>query len=196
MYKEGFDIDPLVAFLHNLYENPSNNAINELYGFLEAGNLPITSDGHFLAYKKVNDNYTDCHTGKIDNSVGQVVEMPRNEVDDNRENTCSHGLHFCSLDYLKHFHGARIVILKINPKDVVSIPSGYWNTKGRCCRYVVVGEVEDFYKPEETFTHCVHSEYDEEEDTTWEDDYYEDDSEEEEDEENTDRHNVRVIFVS
>ena len=34
-----------------------------------------------------------------------------------------------------------MVILKINPRDVVSIPTDYNNTKGRTCRYEVVGEV-------------------------------------------------------
>jgi hypothetical protein len=42
------------------------------------------------------------------------------------------------------------MILKINPADVVSIPSDYNNTKGRTCRYEVVGEhiVEDRYNTE------------------------------------------------
>jgi hypothetical protein len=67
--------------------------------------------------------------------------MPRNKVDDNQNNTCSYGLHFCSEGYLKHFGGARTVIVKINPRDVVSIPNDYNQTKGRTCRYEVIGEV-------------------------------------------------------
>jgi hypothetical protein len=34
-------------------------------------------------------------------------------------------------------------LIKINPADVVSIPSDYNNAKGRCCKYVVVGEIQD-----------------------------------------------------
>jgi hypothetical protein len=67
--------------------------------------------------------------------------MPRNQVDDNKDNTCSAGLHFCSFDYLKSFGGSRIMILKINPADVVSIPSDYNQQKGRTWRYTVIGEV-------------------------------------------------------
>jgi len=78
----------------------------------------------------------------MDNSVGNVLEMPRNEVDADKDRTCSTGLHFCSYDYLKSFHGERVVVLKINPKDVVSIPSDYNNSKGRTCRYEVVDEIE------------------------------------------------------
>lgn len=141
MYQEGFPIEPMVAFMENLMSNPSKRAVDELYKFLEKGNLPITSDGCFLAYKRVRDDYLDCHSGTISNAVGQVVEMERNQVDDRAENTCSTGLHFCSKEYLAHFGGARTMILKINPRDVVSIPTDYNASKGRACRYEVIGEV-------------------------------------------------------
>ena len=141
MFEQGFDIRPLTNFMKNLFSNPSKRAVDELYGFLEAGNMPITADGHFLAYKKVREDYKDVHSGTFDNSVGQVVSMVRNKVDENKDNTCSSGLHFCSFDYLKSFGGSRIMILKINPADVVSIPSDHFQQKGRTCRYEVIGEV-------------------------------------------------------
>lgn len=141
MMNEGFDVKPLVNFLSNLMQNPSKRSIDELYGFLEYGKMPITEDGHFLAYKRVNDDYTSVHDGKTDNSIGKIVEMPRNKVDDDKDRTCSHGLHFCSHGYLSNFSGCRVVVLKVNPRDVVSIPSDYNNTKGRACRYEVVGEL-------------------------------------------------------
>lgn len=141
MLTDGFPIKPLVFFMENLMENPSYRSVNELYGFLEKNNLPITPEGHFLAYKKVREDFKDCHTGTMDNSVGQIVEMERNLVDDNADNTCSSGLHFCSQGYLNSFSGARTVIVKINPRDVVSIPTDYDNSKGRACRYEVVGEL-------------------------------------------------------
>lgn len=156
MLREGFPIEPMVNFMDNLYQNPSKRAVDELYGFLERGNLPITPDGHFLAYKRVRENYMDCHTGTMDNSVGKVVEMERYDVDDNKDNTCSTGLHFCSKEYLSSFGGARTVIVKINPADVVSIPSDYNQTKGRACRYEVVGEI-DADKVDTAFTRSVQS---------------------------------------
>jgi hypothetical protein len=60
-------------------------------------------------------------------------------------------LHFCSLDYLSHFggHDSRTVVLKINPRDVVSIPADYNATKGRTCRYEVIGELG--VHPDEAF---------------------------------------------
>jgi hypothetical protein len=150
MLQEGFPVEPMVNFMENLYNNPSKRAVTELYGFLEKNNLPITPDGHFLAYKKVRDNFFDVHSGTMDNSVGRVVEMERNKVDDNKDQTCSTGLHFCGMSYLSHFGGERTVIVKINPRDVVSIPTDYNEAKGRACRYEVIGELG--VEPEQAFT--------------------------------------------
>jgi hypothetical protein len=77
----------------------------------------------------------------MDNSVGKIVDMERNKVDDNKDQTCSTGLHFCGQSYLSHFGGERVVIVKVHPADVVSIPSDYNGAKGRACRYEVIGEV-------------------------------------------------------
>ena len=140
---------PLFRFLGNIMENPSKRAVDELCGFLDFGNNPITEDGHFLAFKNVRSDYTDIHSGTFDNSVGKVCEMPRWKVDDDKDRTCSTGLHFCSVDYLPHFsdsNGGKTMILKINPRDVVSIPSDYNNTKGRTCRYEVISEHTDNWR--------------------------------------------------
>jgi hypothetical protein len=140
--QQGLNPRPLLNFIERVMQNPSSRAVNELFGFLERGQLPITPDGCFLAFKKVRSDYKDVHSGKNDNSIGQVVSLPRNAVDDNPNNTCSHGLHFASRDYLSCFPGDHLMVLKIDPADVVSIPVDYNNSKGRCCRYEVVGELE------------------------------------------------------
>lgn len=152
MLQDGFPIEPMVAFMENLFTNPSKRAVTELYGFLEKNNLPITPEGHFLAYKKVRKDFLDIHSGTMDNSVGKVLEMERNAVDDDKDRTCSTGLHFCGMSYLPHFGGcdSRTVIVKINPRDVVSIPSDYNDAKGRACRYEVIGELG--VNPEDAFT--------------------------------------------
>lgn len=183
MIQEDFPVEPLVAFMENLMENPSKRAVTELYGFLEKNTLPITSDGCFLAYKKVRQDYLDVHSGTVLNkpaaymtdedratleeAVGKnsevavevvdgvtVVSMERNLVDDDQNRTCSVGLHFCSRDYLNHFGGERIVILKINPRDVVSIPNDYNDSKGRACRYEIVDEI-DKDKADDAFAKSV-----------------------------------------
>lgn len=143
---EGFDIEPLARFLDKLMENPSEVARNELYLWIESGNFVITSDGDFLAFKNVRSDYKDIHSGRFDNSVGQTLQMDRKLVDADRHRTCSAGLHFCSHSYLPHFShsaGGHTMIVKINPADVVAIPSDYNNAKGRTWRYVVVGEMPE-----------------------------------------------------
>jgi len=169
--KLGLDVQPMVKFLENLMTNPSKRAVDEAFGFIEACSLPITPDGCFLAYKRVRADYRDVHSGTVLNKpyklftpedcvaidasqgkLGEVevdvingvttVSMPRNLVNEDKDKTCSEGLHFCSYDYLKHFGGARIVVLKINPADIVSIPADYNNSKGRCSKYQVVDELE------------------------------------------------------
>jgi len=144
IHRLGLPVDTLIAFLDNLMNNPSKRAVDELYGFLESSRLPITDDGHFLAYKSVRSDYKDKHSGTIDNSVGQVVSMSRNKVADNKDVTCSNGLHFAAHEYASGFGGGsdRMMIMKINPRDVVSIPSDYNNQKGRCCEYIVHEEVK------------------------------------------------------
>lgn len=145
MMDEGFDVAPLALFLQNLMENPSYRAVNELYTFLEASNLPITEDGHFLAYKRVRTDWKDIYTGTMDNSIGTVLKMPRYKVNEDSNQTCSSGLHFCSREYLPHYgtrNGGRVIIVKINPRDVVAIPSDYKNAKGRCCEYQVINEIK------------------------------------------------------
>jgi hypothetical protein len=149
----GLPLDPWIKLMANIYANPADYAQDEFYMWLEKSTLPITEDGHFLAYKKVRANFTDIHSGKFDNSPGEVVVMPggRLAVDNDRNRTCSVGLHFCSKSYLPHFgHSAenKVVLVKVNPADVVSIPSDYGNAKGRAWKYEVISEV--------TFDHQKH----------------------------------------
>lgn len=146
LLNNGFPLAPWVKFAENLYMNPAEHAREELYLWLESADLPITEDGHFLAYKRVRADYTDIHSGKFDNSVGQLVQMPggRPAVDPVRDHLCSTGLHFCSKEYLPSFansYDSHVMLVKINPAEVVSIPSDYNNTKGRTWRYEVIGEV-------------------------------------------------------
>jgi hypothetical protein len=101
--------------------------------------MPITEDGRFLAYKWVRSNYFDCHTGTFNNSVGKVCKMPRNKVNDDRTQTCSDGLHVCTHAYTKF--GERLMVVAVNPRDVVSVPNDYDNAKMRVCEYEVMYEV-------------------------------------------------------
>ena len=156
MQSQGFSVEPLKAFWENLRANPTSSTVNELYQFLEQGVLPITDDGCFLAYKYVREDYKDCYSGKFDNSVGAIVSMKRSEVDGNRNRTCSHGLHFGALSYMpKNSGGKRIMIVKVNPADVVAIPTDYNFTKGRTWKYEVVAEYKGVFTGNEVTQRAV-----------------------------------------
>ena len=184
---KGLPFEPLVKFLENLMNNPSMQSQTELYDFLEHENLPITEDGYFLAYKAVSKDFKDKWRGSFDNRVGQVCEMRRAKVDDNRGRGCSAGLHAGALNYVATYGsvdaGDHIVIVKINPEDVVSVPSDCNCEKLRTCKYEVVGEYqgellkplyksefeEDSYVDEEE---AIHDVYDDEYWTQFDDDDY------------------------
>ena len=151
LWKGDLPFLPLVKFLERLLKNPEQRAIDELYNFLDCNNLPITEDGYFLAYKRVDIDWLDFHTHTIDNHVGKIVTMNRSDVTADKHTLCSAGLHFCSKEYLKEYNRGkgRMIAVKIDPADVVSIPTDYNNTKGRCCRYEVLMEIEnDVDKPD------------------------------------------------
>ena len=135
--------DHLVAFFERLMQNPSRDAVYQLYGFMVHNDIEITDDGHILCWKRVRSDYMDMFSGTFDNSPGTTVEVPRNYVDENKEQTCSHGLHVAAKSYLPHYGGGTGVIIqcKVDPADVVAIPSDYNKSKMRVCRYVVMKDV-------------------------------------------------------
>jgi hypothetical protein len=137
--KNGLPYEPLVKFLDKLMQNPSRRAVNELYKFLEHKKMPLTPDGDFLAYKSVQADFTDWYSGQHDFSIGQVREMARNQVCDNADVGCSAGFHAGSEEYAKSFNGGgNLVIVKINPADVVSVPTDCECQKLRASRLEVV----------------------------------------------------------
>ena len=144
--QNGEDFEFYLPFLENLLENPSEKAVQRLFDFLVANDIEITEDGHFIAWKMVRSTYKDCHSNTFDNSPGQYVKMPRSRVNDNDEQTCSTGLHVCSKGYIGSGFGhgdGRIVSCKVHPRDVVSIPVDYNDSKMRVCGYLVLDDVTE-----------------------------------------------------
>ncbi|QMV33910.1 protector from prophage-induced early lysis [Escherichia phage DK-13] len=144
--QNGEDFEFYLPFLENLLENPSEKAVQRLFDFLVANDIEITEDGHFITWKMVRATYKDCHSNTFDNSPGQYVKMPRSRVNDNDEQTCSTGLHVCSKGYIGSGFGhgdGRIVSCKVHPRDVVSIPVDYNDSKMRVCGYLVLDDVTE-----------------------------------------------------
>jgi hypothetical protein len=146
--------------------NPQEHSRDQLFTWLDRHDFTITDNGDFVGYKgcaldaegvavstravpekdKVTVNGVLVPTGeRVPNKQGDVVEMPRSLVDFNAYVGCSTGLHVGTYAYAKSFAPALLEV-HVNPRDVVSVPTDCDAQKIRCCRYTVVGPVEDEYK--------------------------------------------------
>jgi translation elongation factor P/translation initiation factor 5A len=153
---EGLPIELFAKFWENLQQNPSASSVRQLYEFLSYKELPITEDGCFLAYKGLTSDMWSIsgntktkvikgevdQSGRIKNNIGSYIEVRRWDVDDNREHHCSFGLHVGSLDYATDFSQGQVVVVKVNPKDVVSVPSDVSCQKCRVSAYSVISGFE------------------------------------------------------
>lgn len=141
-FNNNLPFEPLLKFWAKLKNNPSFNSRQMLFKFLEHNGHPITTEGNFIAYRAVRNDFLDKHTGKMDNSVGNVVEIDRSKVDDNPNNVCSHGLHVATMSYAQSFGSGddKLLDVEVDPADVVAVPTDYNGTKMRVCRFKVVAE--------------------------------------------------------
>jgi hypothetical protein len=159
LWKSGCtDFTHYFKFIDNLMANPSETSREELYDFLSYQELPITSEGTFIAYKGVGEDMYSLHgnaetrvlQGKVNghyqirNNPGDVIEVVVADVDANRNNWCSAGLHVGSYDYAKGF-GKRVVAVEVNPQDVVSVPTDCECQKCRVSKYKVLNEIKEAY---------------------------------------------------
>lgn len=145
---------PLVAFIENVLGNPNEHSRNQLYAWLANRDFTITEDGMLLGYKGVapdgQGGFRSIHsgralvngqevTGQIPNQVGDVIEMPRSEVQHDPSRGCHTGLHVGTFEYASSFAQGALLLVAVNPRDVVSVPTDCDAQKMRTCRYEVVG---------------------------------------------------------
>ena len=144
---------PIANYIARKMKNPSARAIQEMYNFLEHRGMSLTAKGTFIAYKGVTPDFwsimgnkdtvvisgTVSADGKILNEIGATIEVERSSVDDDFRKGCSHGLHVGSLEYAKGW-GQRVVLVEVDPADVVSVPDDCSCQKLRCCKYTVLAE--------------------------------------------------------
>jgi len=180
-------IAPMMKFLGRLMENVSYHSRDALYIFMENHGIPVTEDGMVLGYKSVRGDYKDWHSNTYVNSPGSVNEIPRRDVDDNPNVSCSYGFHIGSMEYAEVFHGGqdghRMVICEFDPADVVSVPCEASENKIRVCKYTVVsdfeGRMDETYQrvsDEVDYEEDLDDEYDDDDDDgDYEDEDYEDD---------------------
>jgi hypothetical protein len=147
------DFAPLVNFYEKVLTNHNGNSREQLFTWLNDRNFTITQDGDFIAYKGLRDDLTSVHAGgaivdgvphngHIPNNVGSIVEMPRGDVNADPHHGCSYGLHAGTWEYASTF-APRVVKVKINPRDVVSVPRDCAFQKLRTCRYEILAEIDN-----------------------------------------------------
>lgn len=172
--KNNLPYQPLVKFLERVRLNPSARSVEELYRFLEHRKMPITPNGTFLAYKSVRADYTDHHTGTIRNKVGDSpTRLERNQVDDDANRGCSYGYHVGSLEFAQSFGGGErhLMIVEVDPADVVSVPYDCNCQKLRCTWYTVIDEFKHVLDDNYSTQYHDDSDYEDEDD----DESYDDD---------------------
>ena len=181
--QQGFPHQFMMNYLTNLYDNVSERAVQESYKWSSHKGLPITEDGMLVGYKGVRPyagetiqgkngeikegDLVDIYTGNsFRNNVGDTASMKRRQVCDDHTQGCDTGLHVGTYDYACNWAGSTgvVVLVKFNPKDIVSVPSDCEHQKMRVSSYEVISIAR------EQLEEPVYSdEYDDE----YEDDYYE-----------------------
>lgn len=145
-----------VRFLDNLHQNVNEDIRKQLFRWMQyensAGNdFAITSDGCFVGYKGCTGTVLEpksVFTGKaivdgeyieghIPNKVGSVVQMPRATVQNDPSVGCAQGLHVGTRDYATQW-APILLLVKVNPRDVVSVPYECDSQKIRVCEYTVL----------------------------------------------------------
>jgi hypothetical protein len=150
------DWRPLVNFFEKVSLNPNAHSREQLFDWLSRHEFAITPDGDFVAYKGVNSGSEKAfqsvsggpavvngvpHTsGPVQQNIGDVVEMARSRVHHDPTQGCSVGLHVGDYSYASNF-GHSLLLVKVNPRDVVSVPTDCEWRKMRVCRYTVIEEI-------------------------------------------------------
>ena len=157
MIQQGFPHKPMLNYLTNLYDNVSERAVQESYTWSSHKGLPITDDGMMVGYKGVrphvgdtikvkngelkDGDLVDIYTGNtFRNNVGDVCTMKRRQVCDDHTKGCDTGLHVGTYEYACNWAGNAgvVVLVKFNPKDIVSVPSDCECQKMRVSEYEVM----------------------------------------------------------
>lgn len=134
----GQNPEKFVNFFRKLMKNPSFKAVQHTYDFIRHNDLEILEDGDIRAWKKVS--HEGFASRNVPNFKGMTIMMPRNQVEDDPQKTCSAGLHVAAKEYFTsgYFNNCLLIEVSVSPADIVSVPVDYNNSKCRSCRYTVL----------------------------------------------------------
>lgn len=145
------DYQPYVNFLEKVYSNTSEGIRENLSRWLKAEQFSILPNGNILGYRGLNSDFTSKHAGPgivngvsvnghLDNSVGNVVELPTHLVEENAAVGCASGLHVGTHNYAKGWagYGGVTVSVEVDPRHVRSVPYECESQKMRVSKYKVL----------------------------------------------------------
>lgn len=150
-----------LKFVEKLYGNQSEFVRKQLFGWIQYENangtgITLTTDGDLIGYKgcagtvdepiSINSGRAivdgENMVGQIPNNLGSIVEMPRSQVQDDPSIGCATGLHVGTYNYASGWARGVLLTVKVNPRDIVSVPTECKAQKIRTCRYEVLEVVE------------------------------------------------------
>lgn len=158
-------LQPLLALLENIAENPSAHSRQQLYNYIRRHHVTTTDRGYLVLYKYVHHadgRSTDADkpyrsgnsgpaivnglpvNGYVGQDIGDVVEMPRSQVTDDPGTACASGLHVGAWEYVARNGSIRLAIY-VHPRDVVSVPRDSNEQKIRVCRYRIIRVIDKPY---------------------------------------------------
>lgn len=154
-FEAGTPYDHILKCFDLLDANPSQKVKQMLPGFLKHGGMPITAEGHILAYKAARKDMYSIYSGDntklvmghadeeghIYHGIGEKIRVKRNYVEDNPDNACGPGLHSGSEEYALGWarsNNGIMLIVDVDPSDIVSVPKDSDGQKMRSCAYSIV----------------------------------------------------------
>lgn len=155
-----YDFKCYAAFTENLYNNVDPEIRAQLVTWMASQDwLTFTEDGCFIGYRgaqMMNGVPCSIHqgpavvdgknvNGHVPNPDGAVVEMPRSMVQHDPSVGCASGLHVGTYDYAHGWAQGVLLTVKVNPRDVVSVPFECDASKVRVCRFEVLEHEEIAY---------------------------------------------------
>lgn len=142
LISEGYRLEPFIKFMDLCYQNPNPTVVDNLYDFMETSGIMLDEEGWVVGWKKVNSDGYDLHSGKVLYEVGKTVKIDRSSCDERTANSCSYGLHVGSKNYSESFHSGvgKILLVRLNPKNVVCVPEYSQWEKLRTCEMEVLEE--------------------------------------------------------
>lgn len=147
-WQEGRPYGGLVKFMERLSLNTCEHSRNALWDWVKDRDLEVDNEGFLIAYKGVQIDQTSVTAGwafvddvrvdgHIPNQEGSIISMPRSEVQHDPAVGCSFGLHVGTKSYATGF-GTVLLTVRVDPVDVVSVPTDCNWEKMRVCRYKVI----------------------------------------------------------